>query len=38
MGRDCTRENKGKNWDEISIKPNEWGDTVRERREGKKLG
>ena len=38
MGRDCKREKKGKNWGEINIKPNEWGETVRERREEKKTG
>ena len=33
MGRDCKREKRGKkNWDEISIKPNEYGELVRERR------
>ena len=38
MGRDCKREKRGNNWGEINIKPNEWGETVRERREEKKTG
>ena len=38
MGRDCKRENKGKKLGKINIKPKEWGETVRERREEKKLG
>ena len=33
MGKDCKREMKGENWDEINIEPNDWGKTVRERRE-----
>ena len=33
MGQDCKRENRGKNWGEINIKPKEWDKTVRERRE-----
>ena len=35
MGRDFKREKRGKNWDEINIKPKEWDETVRERREEK---
>ena len=35
MGRDCKREKRGKNWGEINIKPNEWDETLRERREEK---
>ena len=36
MGQDCKREKRGKkNWDEINIKPNEWDEAVRERREEK---
>ena len=38
MGRHCKRETKGKNWGAITIEPNEWDETVRERRERKKLG
>ena len=37
MERDCKREKRGKNWDEINMKSKEWGETVRERRE-KKIG
>ena len=33
MGRDCKGEKRGNNWGEINIKPNEWDETVRERRE-----
>ena len=29
MGQDCKREKRGKNWDEINIKPKEWGEPVR---------
>ena len=32
MARDCKREKRGKNWCEINIKPNEWDETVKERR------
>ena len=36
MGRDCKREKRGeKNWGEINMKPNEWGENARERREAK---
>ena len=35
MGRDCKREKRGNNWGEINVKPNEWGETVRERRDEK---
>ena len=35
MGRDCKREKRGKYWDEINIKPKEWDETLRERREEK---
>ena len=35
MGRKCKREKRGKNWNEINITPDEWGETVRERREDK---
>ena len=38
MGQGSKREKKGKNWDEINIKPKEWGKTVRERREEKTQG
>ena len=40
MRRDCKREKKGKNWDELG-KPKqekEWDETVSERREEKTLG
>ena len=33
MGRGCKRQKRGKNWGEINVKPKEWNETVRERRE-----
>ena len=38
MGQDCKREKRANNWGEINIKPKKLGETVRERRQGKKLG
>ena len=35
MGRDSKRK---KDWGDINIKPKIWDETVRERREEKKLG
>ena len=35
MSRVCKRKKKGKNWGEINIKPKEWGENVRERRNKK---
>ena len=38
MERDCKREKRVKNWDEINMKSKEWGETVREPKREKHWG